>query len=98
MSALPTDDVLIARGKYSTLSSEKRELLKAMRGDLETISSCASRVIRAPNDMEFMGEQANALAALAEKVQARVVQVAALQEHIDAIKPIAWGGKAIEHE
>lgn len=97
MSDFPSDPVLIARGKYSTLASAKRTHLKEMRSDLETISSCASRVIRAPDDMEFMGEQAAALSALAERVQKRVVQVAGLQTLLDDLRPIAWGGKA-EHE
>jgi hypothetical protein len=97
MDLFPEESVLIARGKYSTLSSEKRAHLKELRDYLERMSGCASRVIRAPDDMTFMSEQAAQLATLTERVLFRVADIQGLQAHLDELRPIAWGGKA-EHE
>lgn len=94
----PAEDVLIARGKYSTVASEKRDGLRELRDLCESISGCASRVIRMPNDMVFMTEQAAALGSLAQRALSKVAEIQVLQEHLNQLKPIAWGGKAVEHE
>lgn len=94
----PADPVLIARGKYSTVAAEKRDGLRELRNLCESISGCAARVIRAPSDMVFMTEQAAALGSLTERALAKVAEINGLQEHLNELKPLAWGGKAVEHE
>lgn len=85
MSDFPEDEVLLARGKYSTRSSERRALLKAMRSDLENISTYAGRVLRAPDDVAFMREQAEHAAALHARVMERVAQAELLQAQLDEL-------------
>lgn len=97
MNSFPSDLVLIARGKYSTLASERREQLKELRDTCERISGCAARVLRAPDDMGFMTEQAAVLATLTERALGTVRQLNGLHSHLDELRPVAWGGKE-EHE
>lgn len=93
----PADPVLIARGKYSTVAAERRALMKHLRDTCESISSCAGRVLRAPDDVDFMSEQATTLATLSERALGAVRQLKGLASHLDELRPVAWGGKA-EHE
>lgn len=96
-ASFPDDDVLIARGKYSTVASERRAYLKELRATCESISGCAARVIRAPDDITFMNEQAAMLATLTERALGTVRQLEGLASHLDELRPVAWGGK-VEHE
>ena len=97
--AFPDDEVLLARGKYATLGSERRALLKALRDDMEALAACAHRVMRS---VELdNAESAEAVALAAQRIQAattRVETISLLSSELETLKPVAWGKSAKETE
>lgn len=94
----PVHDILIARGKYSTLASERRELLKAMREDLEISAGSAGRTLRSPDDLEFVGAQIMSMDQAVERLKERYARLAIVRKALDELKPAAWGTKGNQHE
>lgn len=98
MSDFPADDVLIARGKYSTLAGERRDALKRMRDGLEGMVNCAGRVLRRPDDLELMAEELVNAKRFISGVQDTFGQLLVLHTHLEELKPLAWGKEKAEHE
>ena len=94
MNDFPTEEVLIARGKYSTLSSERRSIYKAVRDDVEVIvGSCQRALHNMEKDMEFSQEQAAIAKKRIDSVLTKLGQASHLTEHLNGLKPLAWGDK-----
>lgn len=94
MNDFPAEDILIARGKYSTLASERRALYKAVRDDVEVIvGSCTRALHNIEKDMEFSQEQAAIARKRIDNVLTKLSQATHLTEHLNGLKPLAWGDK-----
>lgn len=87
----PDTDVLIARGKHSTLSSERRAALKKLRDDMEAIAGYASRILRSVEDREFAGDQFGHAEGRFSRAKEMLVEIAELDTQIKALRPAAWG-------
>jgi hypothetical protein len=99
MNEYPAQDVLVARGKYSTLAGERRALLREMRDGLEGLVNCSGRVLRRPDDLVLMEDELRAMKALIGKVDGTFSHLVVLHTHMEELKPLAWGAKErIEHE
>lgn len=87
----PSDSILLARGKYSTINSERRTRMTELHRRITRITDQARVLLR-------FDENAGESIAL---YQAMVVEVKAtgeclgvltkLQEQLDELKPEAWG-------
>ena len=95
VSDFPPDDVLVARGKYSTIASERRTLLKGLREDMEALAENARRVLRT-EDLEFCLEQAESARARVARALERLEKLRSVAEQLDELKPLAWGQKEPE--
>lgn len=91
----PSDAVLLARGKYSTLASEKRELFKELRDLMEHAVGHCTRTLRQVEDIAFMREQYSALQLAVAKMEVIIARLDQLSRALADLKPIAWadGGK-----
>lgn len=87
----PDAETLTARGKYSTIASERRELLRSMRDDLETIAGSAGRTLRMPEDTGFIQLQIMSIRAALERLETHYKRIAALQAALNELRPPAWG-------
>lgn len=99
MTEFPADDVLLARGKYSTLSGEKREHLKRLRDDMEAIVSHARLVVRSfddLHDLDFAVEQSQHARKRIDQALERLGLLNLLTQHMIELKPLAWGKGAPE--
>lgn len=89
--------VLLARGRYSTVASARREKLNELRRRMEAIMGYCSRILRSVDDTEFAKEQ---MASALETLSAASVALLAandLKRQLDDLRPEAWGeGK--DHE
>lgn len=92
MNEFPEADVLVARGKYSTLASERRALLKGLRDDIEAITNNARRALQT-EDLHFAIEQAKAARDHIDSALGRLLVLSALAAHLTELKPLAWGQK-----
>lgn len=89
-------EVLIARGKYATLSSERRGLYKDLRGDMEAIVGACQRALRSTNtaeDVAFALEQTGAARKRIDGALDRLTRAATLTQQMTELKPLAWGDK-----
>jgi hypothetical protein len=97
VSEFPAEDVLIARGKYSTLASERRAIFKALRGDMEAIVGCCQRALRIDaEEIAFTLEQTALAKRRIDSAVERLAQAALLTHHLEELKPLAWGQKEPE--
>lgn len=94
----PDEAVLLARGKHSTLASERRAALKKLRDDMEAIAGYASRILRSVEDREFAGEQFTTAEGRFARAREMLSAIAELDTQIAAIRPAAWGAKGDSHE
>lgn len=95
MSDFPADDVLVARGKYSTLSSERRSLMRALREDMEAVANYARYILRT-EDLEFCTEQAQTARSRIDQALARLERLRTLAGQLEELRPAAWGKKEPE--
>jgi hypothetical protein len=86
----PPDDVLIARGKYSTLNSERRELIKGMQTDIRTLANRANHILRDPEDIAHSQTEANACYEALESAQEKLERLAQLIPLMEELRPLAW--------
>ena len=88
----PADDILIARGKYSTLGKDRRAQLERVQTVCKTIMHLANPVLQEMQDQP-PAEQKNLVELLKcvrnlRRARRKLVE---LGDHMNAIKPIAWG-------
>lgn len=93
----PSDDILIARGKYSTLGSERRALLKHVQSSCSLVMDQASQIMRdaeksPPENADHLEAALNCLEQ-AGNARAELVRVC---EQMNEIKDKAWGNKEPE--
>lgn len=90
----PTDDILIARGKYSTLGRERREQLERAQKVCTTIMNNTQQIMRdceaknGPTNGEPLETILKCHANLV-KARDRLVEIHAERE---SLKPLAWDG------
>ena len=90
----PDDQTLIARGKYSTLSAERKAQLKRVQDICRTIQGEVIHVLRdcedtPPADGSHLKTLEICLANL-QKARDRITEVS---NEMNQIKPDAWGGE-----
>ena len=93
----PADDILLARGQYATLGSERRALLKHARASCSLLMDQASQIMRdaeksPPESADHLEAAANCLEQ-AGNARAELVKVC---EQMNEIKDKAWGNKEPE--
>jgi hypothetical protein len=91
VTEFPSDAILIARGKYSTLAKERRTLMKGMQKDIEVLANNAHRILRAPEDLKLAQDEADRAAERLEAAQEKLDQLTALAPLLAALEPEAWG-------
>ena len=86
------DATLIARGRYATLSSERRALMKSLQGDAEALANYARRILRsAETDTDFVLEEIEHAAVRISDARTRIKRMAVLNAQRDELRPAAWG-------
>lgn len=93
----PSDEVLLARGKYSTLSHERREQLKRVQGICNTIVTAAHSALRdcegrPPSNKTHIDTLAVCLKNLGDARERLITLGLGLQE----LEPDAWGKEQLE--
>ena len=86
----PPDDVLRARGKYSTLNSERRELIKGMQSDIRLLVNHAHHILRDPEDVPNAHSEANTCYEALESAQEKLERLAQLVPLMEELRPLAW--------
>lgn len=98
----PEQEILVARGKYSTLSSEKRAALKGLQDDMQALANYAHRILRAATDRkidaEFLEQEIQHAGARVGSAHGHLHTIVSLAPAMAELKPQAWGGKEVEHE
>ena len=87
----PSEETLIARGKYATLSAERRDLLRELRQDAEAIADNARRIIKAAEDVDFAQDEAMKAASRIGIAQTRIHRLGELAALRDELRLAAWG-------
>jgi chromosome segregation ATPase len=87
----PSDEVLIARGKYSTLSSQRRELLKGLQRDVEQLANNAHRILRAHENIDHSQNELDRASELVEAAQDKLDVLKELAPLLAELEPQAWG-------
>ena len=95
MSDFPNSEVLIARGKYATINSERKATIKELRSHLESIMGYAGRLMRAvelrtEEETDFAEERMAAAMQRLELARLALSRCNALKQHLDELRPIAW--------
>lgn len=90
----PSDDILLARGKYSTLGAERRALLKRVQSSCSLLMDQASQIMRdaekePPVNASHLEAALNCLEQ-AGNARAELVKVC---QQMGEIKEDAWGVK-----
>jgi hypothetical protein len=88
----PTDDILIARGKYSTLSKERREQIERVQTIAKTIMHNANPLLadcqeKPPADTAPL-KTLEACIQNATKARDRITELCGLMAELE---PLAWG-------
>jgi hypothetical protein len=90
----PPEEILVARGKYSTINAERRAVFKALRDDIEAVFGCCQRALRdVEKDIDFAIEQVAIAKKRFDAANDKLSQAAALTHHLTELKPLAWGDK-----
>lgn len=88
----PADDILIARGKYSTLSKERKEQIKRVQGICTTMMTAAAQILndcqaKPPTNMAAYESMAKCL----ENAISARDKIATLCNDMAELEPVAWG-------
>jgi len=87
----PTDEILIARGKYSTLSKERRKQLERAREICTSITTSAHAALR---DCEQQPPQENGPLLTVEKCLTNLKdtreRLVSLSNELIELEPMAW--------
>jgi C4-dicarboxylate-specific signal transduction histidine kinase len=96
VSAFPSDEVLIARGKYSTVNAERRERMAELQKRTGRITDQARVLLRYDDNA---GESIAMYEALVSEVKATgacLQRLTEVQAELDELKPAAWGKEQSE--
>lgn len=92
MCAYPTDEVLLARGKYSTLGKERREQLERVQKICTTLMNTASQILR---DCEKRPPENESLLPLIETCWKNLglsrQKLTEIAKEMNELQPQAWG-------
>ena len=88
----PADDILIARGKYSTLAGERKEQIKRAQGICTTMVTAAHQILtdcqaKPPTNMAAYESMAKCL----ENAISARDRLAVLCTEMAELEPKAWG-------
>lgn len=93
----PADHILLARGKYATLSSERRALLKRVQSSMSLVMDQASQIMRdAEKEPPANSEHLAAVANLLEQAGNARAELVKVCEQMVGLKEEAWGHKEQE--
>lgn len=93
----PADSILLARGKYATLGTERRSLLKRVQSSCTLLMDQASQIMRdaeksPPESADHLEAALNCLEQ-AGNARAELVKVC---EQMNELRETAWGNKVPE--
>lgn len=94
MNEFPNEEVLVARGKYSTLGAERRALLKALREDVEAVTNHSRLAMRAAEefkDIDDAIEESQKARSRIDQAMQRLGLLSLLCNHMEKLRPLAWG-------
>jgi len=87
----PSDDILIARGKYSTLGKERRGQLERVQGICTTIITAAQATLRDCEQIPPVNTgPISTLETCVANLQEARETIVDLANNMQAVKPIAW--------
>jgi len=90
----PSDSILIARGKYSTLGAERRALLKHVQSSCSLLMDQASQIMRdAEKEPPANADHLSAALICLEQVGNARAELVKVCEQMIEIKEEAWGNK-----
>ena len=90
----PSDDILIARGKYSTLGAERRALLKRVQSACSLLMDQASQIMQdAEKEPPVNSEHLSAAAHCLEQAGNARAELVKVCEQMQGLKEEAWGVK-----
>jgi len=88
----PSDDILLARGKFSTLSHERRNLLKRVQSSCSLLMDQASQIMRdAEKEPPVNDVHLSAAASCLEQAGEARLELVKVCEQMDDLKELAWG-------
>lgn len=91
INPFPSDDVLLDRGRYATLASQRRLLLKLLRDDMEALANYARRILRAAEDIPYAQTELTLAEERLTASKKRLATLWELEPQIAQLKPLAWG-------
>ncbi len=97
MSTFPDDPTLIARGKFSTLSGERRDHLKRVAKLSNTLQANLLAAIRGLEDRKDITHHLTAMRACLANLEQSAERMKAIHEEQAALSMEAWG-KEVETE
>lgn len=86
----PADEVLLARGRYSTITAERKALMKAMQKAVETIANSAHRILRAPEDLALAQGEATRVDECILAIKSILERLAVLAPLLAELQLVAW--------
>ena len=91
MSDFPDRETLIARGKYATVNSERKDALSALRKEMESLMGYTGRILRAvelrtADDTEFAEEQMASAERTLCRARAAMERANGLKHHLDELR------------
>jgi hypothetical protein len=97
MSAFPDDPTLIARGKYSTLSGERRDHLKRVAKLSNTLQQHLLSALRGLEDRKDIAHHLTGMRACLANFEQSAERMKAIHAEQDELSMEAWG-KEVEAE
>jgi hypothetical protein len=85
----PADEILIARGKYSTLSRERRVQLERVRKTMDHLQQLTVNVVRTMTTDEPQYKVADMRRCL-DSLEDAAGKIIALSDEMAELKPLAW--------
>ena len=90
----PSDAILLARGKYSTLGAERRALLKRVQSSCSLIMTECQQVMRdAEKELPDNPDYLSAIHTLVHQVDEARADLVKVCEQMVSLRDEAWGGK-----
>src|SRR5581483_846958 len=97
MSTFPDNPTLIARGKYSTLSGERRDHLKRVAKLSNTLQANIYASLRGLEDRKDIAHHVATMRACLENLEQSAERMKAIHEEQAELSMEAWG-KEVENE
>lgn len=95
MSMYPSDDILLARGKYSTLAKERKEQIVRVQGICATLMTAAHNILqdcqaKPPVNLAALESAAKCV----ENAISARDRISVLVAEMKTLEPLAWGGSS----